>query len=315
MLVQIGGEYMVNITMLGCGGNVPSPSRFCSSSLINYKGKKILIDCGEGTQISMKALSTGFKGIDLVLITHLHGDHINGLLGLLSSLGNADKRDPLTIVGPSGIKNAIRAMMVLWEGLPYNLNIIENPVGKFSLNQEIYKEIEIDVLKLDHSVECLGYSLYFKRNRAFSIKKAEENNVPRKLWKNLQKGQSFYIKDKFYEPDMVLDKARKGIKISYITDTRPIKEIESFAKESSLFICEAMYSDDMDISKAVKNKHMTFREACGLASKSSSKQLLLTHFSPSVSKPELYTEFAKSLFENTIIAYDGIHLDIPYEEN
>ncbi|WAW14279.1 ribonuclease Z [Peptostreptococcus equinus] len=305
---------MVNITMLGCGGNVPSPSRFCSCSLINYKGKKILIDCGEGTQISMKNLGTGFKGIDLVLITHLHGDHINGLLGLLSSLGNAEKRDPLIIVGPKGIKRAIKAMMILWEGLPYGLNVIENPIGKFSVNMPIYNEIEIDVLELEHSVECLGYSLYFKRNRSFSVKKALFNNVPKSLWKNLQKGQTFYYNNKTYTPDMVLDKERKGIKLTYVTDTRPIKEIETFAKDSSIFICEAMYSDDMDIGKAVKNKHMTFRETCNLANKSNSKKLLLTHFSPSVSKPELFEDFTKSLFKNSIIAYDGITIEIPYED-
>ncbi len=303
---------MVDIIMLGTGGNVPSPNRFCSSAFLNYKGRKILIDCGEGTQISMKKVACGFKGIDLILITHLHGDHINGLIGLLATLGNSEKRTPLTIVGPVGIKRAIRAMLVLLEGIPYHLNIIENPSGTFSINDGEFREIEISTIKLDHSTECLGYSLYFKRSRKFSPQNAQKNDVPRYLWKNLQAGRTFYIDDISYTPDMVLGEERKGIKLSYITDTRPIAEITDFIKESDLFICEGMYGDDMDIGKAVKNKHMTFRESASLAKKGKVKHLLLTHFSPSVDNPSDFLENAKSVFKNTSIGYDGIKFSIAY---
>lgn len=306
------GEKMVDIIMLGTGGNVPSPNRFCSSAFLNYKGRKILIDCGEGTQISMKKVACGFKGIDLILITHLHGDHINGLIGLLATLGNSEKRTPLTIVGPVGIKRAIRAMLVLLEGIPYHLNIIENPSGTFSINDGEFREIEISTIKLDHSTECLGYSLYFKRSRKFSPQNAQKNDVPRYLWKNLQAGRTFYIDDISYTPDMVLGEERKGIKLSYITDTRPIAEITDFIKESDLFICEGMYGDDMDIGKAVKNKHMTFRESASLAKKGKVKHLLLTHFSPSVGNPSDFLENAKSVFKNTSIGYDGIKFSIAY---
>ena len=99
---------MVDISLLGCGGGMPMPSRFLASTLINYKGKKILIDCGEGTQVSMKILGTGFKAIDLICITHGHGDHIVGLPGLLATIGNSGRVEPLTIIGPDGIKNIIK---------------------------------------------------------------------------------------------------------------------------------------------------------------------------------------------------------------
>ena len=176
---------MVNLTMIGTGGNVPSHTRFCSSVLLNYKGVKILIDCGEGTQIAMKKFNCGFKGIDLILISHLHGDHINGLLGLLSTMGNAEKRSPLTIVGPIGIRRAISAMMVLWEGLPFELRVIENPIGSFSVVGDVLKDIEINTISLDHSTECIGYSLYFNRGRKFSVEKAEANSVPKYIWNHL----------------------------------------------------------------------------------------------------------------------------------
>lgn len=308
------GEKMVNLTMLGTGGNVPSPNRFCSSAFINYKGRKILIDCGEGTQISMKNIGCGFKGIDLILITHLHGDHINGLLGLLSTIGNAEKRTPLTIVGPRGIKKAIGAMMVLLEGVPYKLNIIENPCGTFSINDGEFREIEISTILLDHSTECIGYSLYFKRNRKFSPQNAIANNVPKYLWKGLQNGRSYFTEDGDFTPDMVLADERRGIKLSFITDTRPIDSIIPFIDGSDLFICEAMYGDDLDIGKAVKNKHMTFRESAGLAKRGNVKELLLTHFSPSVDKPADFLENAMSVFENTTVGFDGIQKNISYPE-
>lgn len=303
---------MVNLTMLGTGGNVPSPNRFCSSAFINYNGKKMLIDCGEGAQISMKSIGCGFKGIDLIMITHLHGDHINGLIGLLATLGNAEKRTPLTIIGPKGIKRAISAMMILIEGLPYKLNIVENPIGSFCINDDNLKDIEISTHTLDHSIECIGYSLYFKRNRKFCSKNAIKNNIPKNLWSHLQKGNSYFLDDHVYTPDMVLGNERKGIKISYITDTRPIESIVDFVRDSDLFVCEGMYGDDMDISKAVKNKHMTFREAATLAKNANVKKLLLTHFSPSVDKADYFIENATSVFKNTLIGYDGISVEVSY---
>lgn len=305
---------VLNLIMVGSGGNVPSPNRFCSCAFLNYKGKKILIDCGEGTQISMKKIGCGFKGIDLILITHLHGDHINGLLGLLSTMGNAEKRTPLTIVGPVGIKKVISAMMIIWEGLPYELRVIENPYGKFSLIDDIFKEIEIETINLEHSIECIGYNLYFKRNRIFDMNKAMSNNVPKYLWNHLQRGKTYHIESQTFTPDMVLGNERKGIKLSFITDTRPIKTIPDFIYESDLFICEAMYGDEIDISKAVKNKHMTFREAATLARSGSVKKLLLTHFSTSIDNPNIFLHNATSIFKNTLIAYDGFSLNIPYQD-
>ena len=303
---------MVNITMIGTGGNVPSPKRFCSSALINYKGRKILIDCGEGTQISMKKIGCGFKNIDVILITHLHGDHINGLPGLLQTLGNAEKRDVLRIIGPVGIKKIIYFMLNIIEGVPYRIEVIENPFGCFSINDGYFKDIEISTLPLDHSTECLGYSLYFKRKRKFSQERALKNNIPKNLWKGLQEGRTYYIDDYVYSPDSVLGDFRQGIKLSFVTDTRPLSSIPDFISNSDLFICEAMYGDDMDISKAVKNKHMTYREAANLAKKGNVKRLLLTHFSPSVDNPMEFLDNAKNTFYNVEIPMDGYTTTISY---
>lgn len=305
---------MIDLVLLGCGGNMPMPDRFLSSLFINYKGRKILLDCGEGTQVSMKMKNCGFKNIDLICISHLHGDHIIGLIGLLSTIGNSSRTEDLTIVGPIGIKDAIKAIRVLVEYLPYKINIIENPQGTFSLLSEHLRDLEISTTELDHSTECLGYSLYFKRRARFNIEKANNNNVPKILWQKLQNGGEIIFEGKLYSPEMVLGDDRKGIKISYITDTRPLLSIPEFIKNSDLLVCEAMYGDDLDISKAVKNKHMTFRESATLARLGEVKQLLLTHFSPSLDNPHTYLKNAMSVFENTLIGEDRLELNLSFED-
>ena len=305
---------MIDLILLGCGGNMPMPNRFLSSLFINFKGRKILIDCGEGTQISMRMKNCGFKTIDLICITHLHGDHIIGLIGLLSTIGNSSRTEDLTIIGPKGITQAINAIRVLVEYLPYKLIIIENPIGPICLNNEYLKEVEISTLSLDHSTACLGYSLYFKRKAKFNVEKACKNNVPKILWQKLQEGKTILYNDIEYYPDMVLGDDRKGIKLSFITDTRPIDSIPEFIKNSDLFICESMYGDDMDLSKAIKNKHMTFRESATLAKLGNVKRLLLTHFSPSLENPSIYLENATSIFENTIIGQDRLELNLNFED-
>ena len=304
---------MIDLILLGCGGNMPMPNRSLSSLFINYKGRKILIDCGEGTQVSMRMKNCGFKAIDLICITHLHGDHIYGLMGLLSTMGNSSRVEDLTIVGPKGISEIINAMKTLIEYLPFKIIVIENPIGTFSLNNNILKDIEISTTELDHSTECLGYSFYFKRSPKFNLEKAINNNVPKILWQKLQSGKDITFNDRTYSPDMVLGDDRKGIKISFITDTRPILSIPEFIKNSDLFICESMYGDDLDISKAVKNKHMTFREAANLARLGNVKNLVLTHFSPSLGEPNLYKKNATDVFENTIIGEDRLSFSLNFE--
>lgn len=305
---------MIDLILLGCGGNMPMPNRFLSSLFINYKGRKILFDCGEGTQVSMRMKNCGFKNVDLIFISHLHGDHIVGLIGLLSTIGNSYRTEDLTIIGPYGIRDAIKSLRFLIEYLPYKINIIENPQGSFSLINDNLKDIEINATTLDHSTECLGYSIYIKRTPKFNMEKAILNNVPKLLWQKLQSGNSIIFEEKKYSPEMVLGDDRKGIKISYITDTRPVFSIPEFIDGSDVFVCEAMYGDDMDISKAVKNKHMTFREAANLARLGNVDTLLLTHFSPSLENPSEYLENATSVFKNTIVGSDRLDLKLQFKD-
>lgn len=316
---------MLDIVMLGTGGGMPMPDRHLSSMIINYKGRKILIDAGEGTQVAMRKCHTGFKSIDIICISHFHGDHIFGLPGLLSTMGNSDRIEPITIVGPIGLKRIIDGFLVSLKYLPFDIKLIENPKQdlKFNiendvlnLNEEIDKtnDFIISTLELEHSSNCIGYGFYVPRSPKFYPEKAMELNIPRDIWSRLQKGETVNRNGSIYKPDMVLGGKRKGIKLSFITDTRPIENIVSFIKESDLFICEGTYGDDMDLERAIKNSHMTFREAATLAISGKVRKLLLTHFSTGMQNPEEYKENAIEEFENTIIGYDGYKTSLSYKE-
>lgn len=316
---------MLDLILLGSGGGLPMPQRFLSSMVISYRGRKILMDCGEGTQVAMRKFNTGFKSVDIICITHVHGDHIYGLPGLLSTIGNSDRIEPITIIGPNGIKEVMESILRLTPYLPYELNIMESSAkplnfsisnNKLELNEmanEYSDNIIIRTLDLDHSVECIGYSFYLNRKPKFLLEKAIDMDIPQIFWKRLQKGETVIYNDKNYYPEMVLGDQRPGIKISYITDTRPIGSVVEFIKESNLFVCEGTYGDDESLDKAEKNKHMTFSEAANLAYKAKVDELLLTHFSPSIHDPKIYLDNAKGIFYHTIIGYDGLAKTLRYK--
>jgi ribonuclease Z len=307
---------MVDLLLLGCGGGMPMPNRFLSATLLSYKGRKILIDCGEGTQVSMRISNTGFKTIDIICITHIHGDHIVGLPGLLGTIGNSGRTEPLIIVGPEGISDTINKLRVIASWLPYEIYIIENPKEPLETNKYINLDVQILTIELEHSSPCLGYSFYFKRQHKFDVEKATQNNVPKILWGRLQKGEEkINLEGIEYTNEMVLGNERKGIKISIITDTRPIENIYKFIKNSDYFICEGTYGKDEDLPKAVKNKHMTFREAASLARDGKVKNLLLTHFGTAMNEPEEYLDNAKHIFNNTIIGFDRYKTILNFEED
>ncbi|HAX71950.1 MAG TPA: ribonuclease Z [Firmicutes bacterium] len=301
---------MIDFVLLGCGGGMPMPNRYLSAMIISYRGKKILIDCGEGTQVSMRLAHTGFKHIDVICITHIHGDHIIGLPGLLSTIGNSGRLDPITIIGPSGIKEAVAGLCVVAKYLPYEVCVVENPKEELIL----FDEVQLSTLEVDHTSPCLAYRLAFKRAPKFDVEKAMEQKVPKHLWGKLQKSKvDFEFEGKTYKPEMVMGQSRRGIFISVVTDTRPNDEIATFIKGSDLLICEGTYGANEDLEKAIQNKHMTFAEAANLAKLGNVSQLLLTHYSTSMPDPSEYLIHATKNFENTVLGYDRLELNLKFK--
>lgn len=308
---------MVDVCLLGCGGSLPTPERNLTSLLIAYNGRKVLIDCGEGTQLSMKKLAWGFKDIDVICFTHYHADHVMGITGLLLTIANSGRTAPLIIIGPEGLRKVITGLTVVSPCLPYEIDLVElNFNLKKDLQNKILKieDMEIFAMPVCHSIECLTYSIHISRKRKFDVNRAKENNVPIKIWSELQKESIVKYEGKEYKPEMVLGESRRGIKITYCTDTRPVEELCKFAYKSDLFICEGMYGEDDKKYKAEGKKHMIFSEAAEIAKNAEVKELWLTHFSPALSEPDKYLQNVRMIFKNSYIGFDRKTKTINFED-
>ena len=302
---------MLDICLLGTGGMLPLPDRYLTAMLARFNGRKLLIDCGEGTQVTMKMVGWGYKTLDVICFTHYHGDHVTGLPGLLLAVNNSGRTEPLTIIGPPGLKKVVEGLTVVSRDISFDLNLIELSYEKQNLK---VGEFEITALPVPHKVKCFAYIIENKRLPKFVVERARENKVPQSLWKKLQQGQVATIDDKTYTPDMVLGEQRKGIKVSYSTDCRPIKELEEEIKGSDLFICEGMYIEDSYLEQVKKYKHMLASEAAKLAKNGQVKELWLTHFSPALPSSHIDITKIKQIFENTKAGYDRITTTIDFTE-
>lgn len=293
---------MINVTLIGTGGMLPLPNRFLSSCLIEYNGKSILIDCGESTQVSLSKGKISISKIETILITHFHADHVTGLPGLLLTIGNSGRTQPLHIIVPIGAGEIINSLLSVCGYLPYEVKIFELPENKPVHFEKI--GLNITSIPLIHHISCLGYSFELILKPHFLPEKAKKLNIPVHLWKFLHNSDNVEFENNIITPDMVLGNKREPIKISYVTDTRPCQYINEVIKDSDLFICEGMYGNDEQYEDAVKKKHMLFSEAAHIAKDSNVKELWLTHYSPSLKNPEEYIDIARNIFNNTIAGYD-----------
>lgn len=302
---------MLDICLLGTAGMMPLPNRWLTSCMMRYNGSSLLIDCGEGTQIAIKEKGWSFKPIDVICFTHYHADHISGLPGLLLTMGNGDRVEPLTMIGPPGLQKVVNALRMIAPELPFEIQFIEltEPQQEIEING-----YHIHAFRVFHNVTCYGYSVEILRGGKFDVERAKAQNIPIRLWNPLQKGEIITVDGITYTPDMVLGPARKGIKVTYSTDTRPNNVIAEAATGSDLAILEGMYAEPDKLQKAKQYKHMTFYEAADLAKKAQVSELWLTHFSPSLVGAEQYMPQVYAIFPKTILGKDGMSVTLDFQE-
>ena len=303
---------MLDICLLGTGGMMPLPYRWLTSMMARYNGKSILIDCGEGTQIAMKEKGWSPKPIDIICFTHYHADHISGLPGMLLTMGNAERKEPLLLIGPKGLNRVVAALRVIAPELPFEIQCREITEQEESIQ---FDGFHIDAFRVNHNVVCYGYSLVVERKGKFQVDKAKELGIPVNCWNRLQHGQTVETPEGTYTPDMVMGGARKGIKVTYCTDTRPVPVITEYATDADLLIIEGMYGEPEKKAKAKEYKHMTFYEAADIAAKANPKEMWLTHYSPSLTRPEEYMRDVRRIFDRAIAAKDGQTVELDFEED
>lgn len=300
---------MIDLFLLGSGGNLPLPERGLSSLCIKSSGKTMLIDCGEGTQISARQVGVNLVKLDYVFLTHLHYDHILGLPGLLSSLDNSDRERPLIIFGPGGTRHAVESM--LCNG---HLNNLKLRYHEYLGNEKFeFGMFNVDAFQVEHSVRCYGYAFNFPRACEFDLERAKERNVPQEVLGPLQLGYKVDVGGKVYDRNILFGKDRKGIKFLYSTDTKVCSSLVEFGKDSDLMFMEGMYPDKASATESGKNIHMTFEEAATVARDCNAGKLVLTHFGPTIANPEAHLRNAQRIFPSTVCGFRGYSERLMYD--
>lgn len=302
---------MLDVCLLGCGGMMPLPGRWLTSLYLRCNGHSLLIDCGEGTQIAMREQKLGFKDIDTICLTHYHADHVSGLPGLLLTIGNSERTEPLLIVGPRGLTRTVRNLLTLAPELPFPIELLELGDGETSFQRG---ELEICAFPLEHSMVCRGYSVKLSRPGRFDPERARAAEIPLQLWGRLQHGETIVQDGRTFSPDMVLGPPRRGLKLTYCTDTRPVLRIAKQAQGADLLVCEGMYGEPEKAKKAADKKHMTFQEAARLAAKAQPERLWLTHYSPALTQPGEFLPLAQAIFPKTELGTDGKRITLRFQD-
>jgi ribonuclease Z len=299
---------------------MPLPYRWLTSLMVRYNGMSILIDAGEGTQIAMKKKGWSPKPIDVILFTHYHADHISGLPGLLLSMGNSERTEPLLLVGPKGLQRVVESLRVIAPELPFEIVYRELTEPEETIAFPGNDRFRIEAFRVHHNVVCYGYSIILDRIGRFDVDKALKLDIPKQCWNLLQKGENVTLDtadggSRVLTPDMVLGAPRRGLKVTYTTDTRPCDAIVKNAAGADLFICEGMYGEDDKQDKALEHKHMTFAEAASLAAEARVGKLWLTHYSPSLVRPDDFMPAVRAVFPEAYPGKDGKSVDLSFEND
>lgn len=306
----------LRVTFLGTGGAVPTTQRNTSSIFCRQEGDRLLFDCGEGTQRQMMRFGTGF-GVSHVFVTHLHGDHVLGLPGLIQTMDFNDREAALSIHAPSGTRPELRTMLDAAAGRPsFPLHIHDVGDGDLVLDRPEY---EIRGFETDHDARSIGYTLIEdERKGRFDRERAEELGVPvGPKFQTLHAGEPVELDDgTVVEPGEVVGDPRPGRTIVYTGDTRPTDRTTTVADGADLLIHDATFGDDNE-TRAGRTAHTTAAEAAELGSRAGVKRLALVHISSRYAgNVDRLEREASERFDgkNVFVPDDGDTVSIPYPD-
>jgi ribonuclease Z len=301
----------LRVTFLGTAGSVPTPERSLPAVLIQRKGEQLMFDCGEGVQRQMIKAKAGFHRKMRVFISHMHGDHVLGLPGLLQTMALLDRERKLDVYGLPGINlfiESIRETVQFVLTFPVEIQEIEE--AGVICDEEEYT---VQAVWANHVIPSLAYTLVEKsRPGRFYPEKAKILGVPEgPMWSRIQHGHKVKLPDgRVVKPEQVLGPPRPGRKIVYTGDTRPFKGFVKFADGADLLIHDATFDDDL-AERAEEDGHSTSSQAAENAKKAKVKRLVLTHISARYGDTSLLLEQAQKIFKNTQVAEDFMRIEIP----
>ena len=302
---------MLSVTFLGTSASIPTVDRNVAGLAIQREGETLLFDCGEGNQRQMMRYGVGF-GFQEIFFTHYHADHMLGLTGLLRTLGLQDRSTPVLLYGPRGGQRVLGAAITLGiERNKFPVEIIEVRAG----DRLTRNEYDVVVFETDHRADTVGYAVVeHPRLGRFNPARARELGVPEgPLWGELHKGKVVTLPDgRTVAPADLVGAPRRGRALVYTGDTRPHLAVIEASRGADLLVHEATFGGD-EQERAKETGHSTAAEAARVAVEAGARRLVLTHISSRYNRDtsELLAE-AKAVFPETIIARDGMSLDVPY---
>ncbi len=302
------------MVFLGTSGSVPTLKRSLPSVVVQCPKELWMFDCGENTQRQMMQAKISFHKKLKVFLTHLHGDHVLGLPGVLQTMALMDRKEPVAVYGPPGIKDfLVCTKETLNFGLTFPVEINEI-LSEGTILDEDYT---LTAAKSNHAVDSYAYALVEKpRPGKFYPKKAQALGVIKgELWSKLQSGEEITLPNgRVVKPNDVMGPPRAGRKIVYTGDTRPFEAFANFAADADLVIHESTFDDSLS-EKAAEDGHSTPSQAAQEAKAANAKQLVLTHISARYPDAGLLLEQAKKVFSNTLLAEDFMELELPLNES
>jgi ribonuclease Z len=304
----------MKIVLLGTSSAVPTLTRGLSCTALIREGDVFLFDCGEGTQLQLMRSGVKRSRIHSIFIGHLHGDHLYGIAGLLSTLHLDGREAPLNVFGPEGLRVFLNAAFRTPDlHFTFKLTVQEFPRG-FRGRVLDEEEFYVDALPLDHSIFCLGWRFQEKpKPGVFNLERAQELGIPRgPLYGKLQHGEKIKLHDgRIITPDMVLGEARSGKSVAYCLDTQFSERSIKLAEQCTALIHETTFGPDA-VEMARERKHSTMEDAARVAKEAGAQQLIATHFSSRYDGRQLaeIRDHARSVFDNITTGRDLLEIDI-----
>lgn len=295
---------MLSVTILGNNSAVPAFNRHPTSQVVTHDGNNYLVDCGEGTQIQMIKYKIRRGKISHIFISHLHGDHYFGLVGLLNTFGLLTHRQELHVYGPAPLQQIIEMQLnVADTRLPYPLHFHTLTGPEVLVDND---KIRISSFPTNHRIECYGFLFEEKEGkRKLLIDKVRKHNIPISFYSSLQEGRDYITpRGQVIKNDSVTTPADRGKKYAFCADTKYDESIIQYIYDADMIYHETTYLDNMR-EKAHERFHCTTKQAAEIARKAMVKKLIIGHFSSKYNSLEQFQEEAREIFSNTELAIEG----------